>query len=138
MRVFLDANVVLDVLLDRQPFVAESKRVWAGSDAGAFDAHIAAFTLTTIHYLCEKHDGPEAADRAVDICLEAFEIAALYRECVVAARRMSGRDFEDNLQIACALTDFTEAIVTRNPGDFRASPIAVYTPTQFLAELRLP
>ena len=135
---FLDASIVLDVLLERHPFVVESKRVWAGSDVGAFDGHIAAFTLTTIHYVCEKHVSPEAADRAVDVCLEAFEIAALYRECIVAARRMSGPDFEDNLQIACALTDFMEAIVTRNPDDFRASPIRVYTPVQFLAELRLP
>jgi len=45
---------------------------------------------------------------------------------------MSGGDFEDNLQIATAITDFMQAIVTRNPKDFAASPIRVYTPVEFL------
>jgi len=132
MRVLLDANVVLDVLLNRPPFVADAQRLWAASDEGLFDAYVASFTIPTIHYICEKHDGPEAAARAVDICLEAFEVCALYRECILAARRMSGPDFEDNLQIACAITDFLQAIVTRNPDDFRASPIRVYSPVEFL------
>ena len=136
MRVLLDANVVLDVLLERQPFVNDARQVWLASDEGRFDACIASFTLPTIHYICRRQDGPEAATRAVDICLEAFEVAALYRECVLAARRMPGGDFEDNLQIACAITDFMQGIVTRNPRDFAASPIRVYTPADFLGALQ--
>jgi predicted nucleic acid-binding protein len=132
MRVLLDANVVLDVLLDRQPFVDEAMRIWLASDDGLFDGCLAAFTIPTIHYICARQAGPEAAGQAVDRCLEAFELAALYRECVLAARRMSGGDFEDNLQIACAITDFMQGIVTRNPRDFAASPIRVYTPGEFL------
>jgi hypothetical protein len=46
------------------------------------------------------------------------------------------RDFEDNLQIACAITDFMQGIVTRNPADFGASPIRIYTPGEFLAALK--
>lgn len=135
MRVLLDTNVVLDVLLDRQPHVADSQRVWQASDDGLFDACIAAFSLPTIHYLCAKQDGVEAAGRAIDLCLEAFEVAALYRECVLAARRMPGGDFEDNLQIACAITDFMQGIVTRNASDFVASPLRIYSPAELLAAL---
>ena len=135
IRALLDTNVVLDVLLDRQPFAADSRQVWKASDDGAFDASIASFAIPTIYYICRRQDGSEAAARAVDICLEAFEVAALYRECVLAARRMPGGDFEDNLQIACAVTDFMQAIVTRDPAGFAASPIRVYTPAEFLAVL---
>jgi hypothetical protein len=46
---------------------------------------------------------------------------------------MAGGDFEDNLQIACAITDFAQGIVTRNPKDFADSPLRVYTPAEFLA-----
>lgn len=84
---------------------------------------------------CAASTQAEAAARAVDQCLEAFETAALYRECILAARRMPGGDFEDNLQIACAITDFMQGIVGRNPQDFAASPVRIYTPTEFLSVL---
>ena len=38
MRVLLDTNVVLDVLLDRHPFVEQSRRIWQAADEGPFDA----------------------------------------------------------------------------------------------------
>ena len=137
MRILLDTNVVLDVLLSRQPFVREAKRIWEASDQGVFEACVAGFTLPTIHYVCRRHAGSVAADSAVDICLEAFEIAALYRECLVAARRFPGADFEDNLQVASAVTESIHGIVTRNPKDFSDSPIPVYTPTELLAVLHV-
>ena len=129
MRVLIDTNVVLDVLLERQPFVIEAQQVWAAADQGLIDGCLAAFTIPTIHYICRRHDGLEAANRSVDVCLDAFEIAALYRECIVAARRMPGTDFEDNVQIASATTDFVQGIVTRNPQHFAASPLPTYSPS---------
>jgi predicted nucleic acid-binding protein len=137
MRILLDTNIVLDVLLNRQPFVSESRRVWEAADQGAFDACIAGFMIPTIHYVCRKQAGHGTADAAVDICLDAFEVAALYRECLVAARRFQGKDFEDDLQIASAVADFIQGIVTRNPKDFAGSPISVYTPKELLEILRL-
>ncbi len=49
---------------------------------------------------------------------------------------MPGKDFEDNLQIATAVTDFIHGIVTRNPNDFAASPVRVYSPADLLATLQ--
>lgn len=136
MRILLDTNVVLDVLLDRQPFVVESREIWEASDQGLFDAHISSFAIPTIYFICERHASAASANAAVDRCLDAFEVCALYRECIQAARKMTGADFEDNLQIACAITDFLQGIVTRNPADFAASPIRVYSPAEFLAVVR--
>ena len=135
-RFLLDTNVVLDALLERQPFVQEARMIWEASDQGLFEASIAAFSLPTIYFVCKRLAGSDAAAHAVDVCLEAFDICTLYRECLLAARRMPGPDFEDNLQIACALTDFMQGIVTRNKGDFVASPLPVYLPAEFLQLVR--
>jgi len=135
-RILLDTNVVLDVLLDRQPFVDDARRIWEASDRGQFDGYIASFSIPTIHYICRRQSSLESANRAVDQCLAAFEVCVLYRESILAARRMTGGDFEDNLQIAFAITDFLQGIVTRNPADFVDSPIRVYSPEEFLASLR--
>jgi predicted nucleic acid-binding protein len=58
-RVLLDTNVVLDVLLDRQPFVDEARRLWEASDEGLFDACIASFTIPTIYYVCGSKPVPK-------------------------------------------------------------------------------
>lgn len=49
---------------------------------------------------------------------------------------MPGSDFEDNLQVASAITDFMQGIVTRNPRDYANAPIRVYAPAELLAVLR--
>jgi predicted nucleic acid-binding protein len=51
------------------------------------------------------------------------------------ATTLPGSDFEDNLQIACAVEAKLDAIVTRNPKDFADSPVPVLTPTELLALL---
>src|SRR4051812_9801954 len=114
MRILVDTNIVLDVLLKREPFVHESQQIWDAADQGLFEACIASFTIPNIYYICRRQKGAQEAAEAVELCVQAFEIAALYRECVLAAQRMRGDDFEDNLQIACAITDFMQGIVTRN------------------------
>jgi predicted nucleic acid-binding protein len=54
MRILLDTNVVLDVLLEREPFFDDSSRVWQASDRGLFDACIASFSIPAIYYICQK------------------------------------------------------------------------------------
>jgi len=136
MRILLDINVILDVLLNRPPFVHDSRRLWQLADGGAFDGAIASFSLPTIHYICRRHAGLAAADGAVETCLEAFEVCPLYRENILAARRLTGNDFEDNLQVTCAVSDFIQGLVTRNPQDFPNAPIRIYTPAELLEVLQ--
>lgn len=136
MRILVDTNIVLDVLLGREPFVHDSRRVWEAADEGAFEACIAFFTLPTIHYICHRQGGVAAATNAIAICMQAFEVCPLYRESILMAQQMPGPDFEDNLQVACGIADFVQAIVTRNPSDFANAPVQIYTPSDLLHLLR--
>jgi predicted nucleic acid-binding protein len=132
MTALLDTNVVLDVLLDRQPFVVDSKAVWQACDDGKLTGYITATTLTTIYYIVEKTRDRASAVAAIDTCLGAFEIGPVYRETLLAARKLNGPDFEDDVQMAVAVTSFLDCIITRNIRDFQASPIKVYSPADFL------
>jgi predicted nucleic acid-binding protein len=133
--VLIDTNVVLDVILDREPFVADSSDVWIACDAGRFAGYVSAISLPTIYYVVRQARGRDVALRAVDQCLAAFEIAPVYRESLEAARGFDGADFEDDVQIACAVTSLLEFIVTRNPADFVKSPIPVVSPAEFMSRL---
>jgi predicted nucleic acid-binding protein len=64
-RILFDTNVVLDVLLDRQPYVEASAAVWAAVEAGASEGMLAAHAVTTIHYLLGKELSSAKARRIV-------------------------------------------------------------------------
>ena len=135
MRVLLDTNVLLDVLLKRDPWVAESSAVWQAHDEGQIVGYVMACAIADIFYIARRLTALETARTAVRICLEAFEICAVDHQALEQARALPGSDFEDNLQIACASLAGLDAIVTRDEKGFRAAAIPVLTPAELLARL---
>jgi predicted nucleic acid-binding protein len=135
MRILLDTNVVLDVLLRREPWVSEASAIWKANDDGRMVAYLMASALTDIFYIARRLVGLEAARAAVQTCLEAFEFCPVDRHTLERAHVLSGTDFEDNLQMVCAEIAQLDAIVTRDPGDFKNSTITALTPANVLARL---
>jgi predicted nucleic acid-binding protein len=133
--VLLDTNVVLDVLYDRAPWATEAQAIWQAVDDGRILAYLAATTLTNIFYVGRQINGLKSAHEAVRTCLEAFEICAIDRPTLERASKLSGNDFEDNVQIACAESYGVDAIITRDAKGFGASPVPVLTPTEALAKI---
>jgi len=132
MRVLIDTNVVLEALLKREPWANAAKLLWEANDDGRITAYLTASTLTDIFYIARKGSGNDVARDAVKLCLEAFEICVVDRTALEEALALTGTDFEDNLQIACATLSNVEAIVTRNQSDFTNSEIQVLTPDELL------
>ena len=118
MRVLLDINVVLDVLLARQPWFADAAQVWDAHRNGLINAGIAAFTIPTIFYVVRRQIDLNHAHGAVWICLTTFDVVAVQRTTLENARALPGSDFEDNLQLACAMESVMDALVTRDPAGY--------------------
>ncbi len=135
MRVLLDTNVILDVLLERPPFNADADLVWQATYQGQIAAHVTATTLTDIFYVARKQVGVARALKAVEDCLDNLEVCEVNRQTLASALSFAGSDFEDNLQIACALSSGLDAIVTRNKADFKTAAIAVMEPAELLRQL---
>jgi predicted nucleic acid-binding protein len=135
MLILLDTDVILDVLLAREPWLDEAAALWRAHEEGRIRASIAATTVTNIFYIVRRSAGLERARAAVRICLDTFEVIPVDRPALEAAATMSGGDFEDNVQIACALHAGLDLIVTRNIPDFVGGPVAALTPTQALTRL---
>ena len=135
MRVLFDTNVVLDVLLDRHPWVADSKALWVANDNATIEGWMTASSMTDLFYIIRKHSGTERAVSSVSVCLDAFEICSVDKAKLSAAAAMETRDFEDNLQIVCAEQNQLDAIVSRDKAGFVKSSIAVLTPSELLARL---
>ncbi len=129
LHVLVDTNVVLDLLLARQPWLTEAQTLWEARDAGNLVCYLSATVLTDIFYICRKWVGMEKAKTAVDACLQGFSIVTVDRDVLIVARLLPGNDFEDNVQIACAQSAGLDLIVTRNTADFGHSSIPAVNPT---------
>ena len=127
-RVLFDTNVVLDVLLDRQPYVEASAAAWAAVETGVAEGMLAAHAVTTIHYLVRKERGNAKARRIVSAILRVFGVAAVDAAVLQEALELPWPDFEDAVTAAAARTAGCEFIVPRDPKGFRGSPVRSLTP----------
>jgi len=133
MRVLFDTNVVLDVLLERQPHAGPAARLMSLVDEGHLEGYLCATTVTTVHYLAAKALGTKRAASLVATLLDVFHIAPVDREVIVGALDLGFADFEDAVIHQAAALAGATAIVTRNGRDFRGATIAVFDPTEMLA-----
>jgi predicted nucleic acid-binding protein len=137
-RVLLDVNVVLDVLLDRAPFADASSAVWAAVEQGQAEGLLSAHAVTTLHYLNAKAVGGRMARQTTDALLSVFDVASVDGAVLNAALALNWTDFEDAVTAAAAKRAKCDALVTRNPGDFKRSPVRVLTPSEAVAWLAPP
>ncbi len=135
MRVLLDTNVILDLLLERDPWRVEAEAIAQAGADGWLQAHASASSITDIFYISRRLVGAERARRVVRACLDTLQIVGVTRELLDAADRRPGSDYEDNLQIECALAAGLDAIITRDPRGFAGSPVTTLTPTELIARL---
>ncbi len=135
MRVLFDTNIVLDVLLKREPFVADAQALWEANDDGRITGYISASSLTDIFYVARRITDLDTARAALQVCLDAFEICAVDRQTLEYAQSLAGADFEDNLQIACAYLSSLDAIVTRDKEFAEAVVVRISTPEEILSNL---
>ena len=135
MNVLIDANVALDVIMERQPWLVDSKGVWDACYQKRVIGHLVATSLTNLFYVSRRIIGTEKARAGVRICLATFRIIPVGRLELEQADVMAGSDLEDNVSLACALNARLDAIVTRDPRGFAGSPVPVLSPTELLALL---
>lgn len=134
-RLLFDVNVVLDVLLGREPHLAASAAAWAVVERGGVDGVLPANALATIVDLAAGVLGREQARRVVDDLLTVFAVAAVDETVIRRAVGLGLADFEDAVVAAAAEADGCALIVSRAPSGFDGSPVPAVTPEVLLAML---
>lgn len=132
-RVLFDVNVVLDVLLDRKPFAEPSSAVWEAVERGEAEGLLSAHGVTTLHYLNAKAVGVRMATETTEALLTVFQVAPVDEAVLRAALALEWPDFEDAVTAAGARRARCDAVVTRNPKDFKGAAVRVLTPAEAVA-----
>lgn len=133
MKVFIDTNVVLDVLAKRAAFYDDSAAIWSLCEQGQITGFIAAVSVTNIYYITRKLSDHRTAMKATVQLRDIFTLATCDGQVMSQAIDARMPDFEDAVQYFCALHAGAEILVTRNPKHFPRSAIPVVTPKEFLA-----
>lgn len=136
MKIFLDVNVVLDVLAKREPWFEDSAAVLSLVEADGFEGIVAAHSVTTLFYLASKHLGQRRATTKLLDLLKVVSVASLDEETILKGLALGWSDFEDALQLLCAHKAGADYVVTRNTRDFESESVPVVTPAELLAFLR--
>ena len=138
MRVFLDTNILLDVLLNRQPTVSDSEGAILCCEAPGAEMFIAWHGLATAYYLIKRGRTEMEALKEVDKILAWARVAGGTDAHARQARTLGFSDFEDALQAMAATACAADFIVTRNVRDFTLSAVPTLTPTDFLQQFSGP
>lgn len=138
MRVFLDTNIVLDVLLNRPGLAAESEAVILRCENAGGPMFMAWHGLATAYYLLRRGRTETDAMVEVDKLLAWVRIADAADANARAARQLGFSDFEDALQAVSAEACGADCIVTRNKSDFAKSNVTTLTPAEFIAQFPAP
>lgn len=133
MKVLIDTNVVLDLMLAREPWDVPAARLFVLADDGVIEAYICATTVTTMHYLARKMVGARAAQSLVRSTLEFMRVAAVDAAVLERALGSGASDFEDVVVLEAARAVGVEGIVTRDKKGFGSSELSVWTPDEVLA-----
>lgn len=137
MKVLFDTNIILDVLLDREPFSRDAALLMAKVEQSEIVGFACATTITTIHYLSTKILGIEAASQHIQSLLSLFAIAPVNRLVLENAFAAKFTDFEDAVLHEAAVHAGVQHIVTRNIKDFTTASLPVHEPGEFLGILEL-
>jgi predicted nucleic acid-binding protein len=136
VKILFDTNVVLDLLLERQPFVMDADALIAKVERGEITGYLSATTVTTIYYIIAKSLGNDATRNHMSRLLSLFEVASVSRAVLVSALNTKFRDFEDAVLHQAARAVAVDVIVTRNSGDFAQATLPVYDPPTLLNVLK--
>ena len=134
MKVFLDTNIVIDLLDKREPFYIDAVELFTLAYKKEITLFVSPMTSATASYLLRKH-GKEGMRKLLGNFRQLSQITTADEKVVDAALASSFEDYEDALQYYSALTRNVDVIVTRNKKDFTSANIPILLPKELLEQL---
>lgn len=133
---FLDTNVVLDLLGEREPFYESIAQIATLADKGQLKLVVSALSFSTLFYILSKYEDTEMVKEKLIKFKVISEVSDLTDRIIEKGLSSKFKDFEDALQYYCALKMDCNIIITRNLKDFKHSEIPVLTPDEYLQSLK--
>ncbi|WP_306014410.1 MULTISPECIES: PIN domain-containing protein [unclassified Allomuricauda] len=135
-RIFVDTNVMLDLLGEREPFYAPIAQIATLAEKKILTMVVSPISFATVNYFLSKYESPKIAREKLRKFKILCEICSMDEQTVEKGLNTPIKDFEDALQYFNATESGCEIIITRNGKDFKHSLLPVMTASEFLKSLK--
>lgn len=135
-KVFVDTDVVIDLLIDRQPYANAASIIFDLADRGKLKVYASSLCLNNVHYIVRKELGDQKTRSIIGELLDVLEVLSVSKDDIMTAVRSEFKDFEDAIQHAVAVSNIgISAIITRNTKDYKKSLIPVFNSETYVKML---
>ena len=135
-KLFIDTNIVIDLLAKREPFYAQAATLFSMADRGKIKLFVSALSFANTNYILLREMKAETARLILRKLKLLVEVTDLNEKILELALNDSDfKDFEDAIQYYSSIENDIDVIITRNLKDFKRSKIPVLTADQCLIQL---
>ncbi len=136
-RIFLDTNILVDLIADRQPFSKFAVEIVELAESRDLELYTSSQAFATTYYLLKKFIDEKQLREILFDLLDFVQVISVSQEIIKKSLKSEHKDFEDAIQINSAYSIANmDCIVTRNPKDFKRSEIEVFTPDEFVRKIQ--
>lgn len=131
--VFVDTNILIDLLADRPPFSKFAIEIFDQAERNKVKLFTSSHSYATTHYLLKKHMGEKELRVVLLSLLDFISLIPIDLNIIKKSLLSKHKDFEDAIQIFAANSiDNLDFIVTRNLKDFKDAGVAVLPPDELI------
>jgi predicted nucleic acid-binding protein len=134
-RVFLDTNVIFDLLAQRAPFFDSIARLATLADQKKLILVASPLSFTTVDYVLNRYESSESVLNKLRKFKIICEVCEVNEETVEKGLNSNFKDFEDSIQYYSAVQSNCSIIITRNGKDFKNSNIPIMTAEEYLSSI---
>ena len=131
--IFIDTDVIIDFLIDREPHSREAAIIFTLIEQKKLKGFVSSLTFSNLYYVLRKIESHNKVIAKLDSISRLLTILKVDQQTIKNAISSGFTDFEDSIQYYCA-QDFRkiDVIITRNIKDYKGSEISVMTPAEYL------
>lgn len=131
-KVFVDTDIILDLLSQREPFYSHSAYLFSDADNNKIQIFVSSLSFSNLNYLLSKQYNSIQARKILLKFKTLVTVLAVSDKVVELALSSDFKDFEDGLQYFTAIENNLKILLTRNLKDYKTAEIAILTAAQFL------
>ncbi len=131
--IFVDTDVILDLLLQRQSFYIHAAQLFTLADKGQITINISSLSFSNLHYLLSKQYNRAESRRILSQLKTLVVVLAVDDKVISLALNSDFTDFEDAIQYFTAINNNIPILITRNLKDYKTATIPVLSPSSFLS-----
>lgn len=132
-NILIDSDVILDSLLDRQPFTADSAEILSLCENKQINGYVTGLMIANIYYLLRKEHSAKQILSTIKQLLTFLDVLVIDKNIILQSIDSEFGDFEDALQNYSAESyGLIDTIITRNIKDYKKSSLSIVTPEMFI------